>query len=273
MKRLLVIALLAVAHAAEAQSFDNDSVLALHRAGLGDSAIITKIDSLPCAYDVSTERLISLKRAGLSDDVLAAMIARCSGANRAQGVETAAAGPSAHPAPGIYLASGPGSSAKLELLHPALASGERTTGNGSVLFPFKVKLVVPRNRAQVTAYADRPDFYFYFDAADPDVGGFGKVSTVAAQSPEEFSLVHFRQRGNGREVDIGRLVGFSKSAGIDPKYSLPFVSQALGDGAFKVTPDEQLAPGEYAFVLTGEKGRTRIYDFSVAGGAAGGVVR
>ncbi len=273
MKWVFGIVLLGLACVAYAQAFDNDGVLALHRAGLGDSAIIAKIESLPCAYDVSTGQLVSLKKAGLSDEVLGAMIVRCAGASGAQGVEMEVTGSSVHRAPGIYLSSGPGASGKLELLHPALASGERTTGNGSLFFPFKVKLVIPRNRAQVATHGDRPVFYFYFDAADPNVGGFGKASTVAAQSPEEFSLVHFRQKGNGREVVIGRLVGDSKSAGIDPKDSLSFVSQALGDGAFKVTPDEQLAIGEYAFVLTGEKGRTRIYDFSVVVGAAGGVGR
>ena len=270
MRYLIRIALgLLWSAAAHAQGFDNDSVVALHRAGLGDSAIIAKIDSLPCAYDVSTDRLISLKGAGLSDDVIAAMIARCAGADRAQGVETVAAGSSGHPAPGIYFVTKSGASTGLQLLRPVIASGERTTGNGSLLFPFKLKLVIPRSRAQVTTHGDRPVFDFYFDTADSDVGGFGTVNTVAAQSPEEFSLVRFKQKNNGREVDIGRLAGNARSAGIDPKYTLSFVSQELGDGAFSVTPDEHLAPGEYAFILTGEKGRTRIYDFSVAGGPAG----
>lgn len=266
MRKLLAAGVIGLTCAAHAQTFDNEAVLALHKAGLGDSAIITKIDSLPCAYDVSTARLIALKKAGLSDDVLAAMIARCAGAGRAQGVESGSADPAAHHAPGIYLVAEPAGSAALQLLRPAIASGERTTGNGSLLFPFKVKLVVPRSSAQITAHGGHPVFYFYFDAADRKVSGFGRMATVSAQSPGEFNLVHFTIRNAGREVDIGRLVGFNRSAGIDPRYTLPFVSQELGDGVFKVTPDQPLAPGEYAFVLSGEKGHTRIYDFSVAGG-------
>lgn len=266
MKWVCGIGLTLWACAAHAQAFSNEAVLALHKAGLGDSAIITKIESLPCAYDVSTDRLIAMKKAGVSDDVLAAMIDRCKGASRAQGVEVVSADPAARHAPGIYLAAEPGGSAGLQLLRPAIASGERTKGNGSVLFPFKVKLVVPRANAQIAAHGRRPTFYFYFDAADRKVSGFGKVSTVSAQSPDEFNLVRFNVRSAVREVDIGRLVGFSAAAGIDPKYTLPFASQELGDGAFKVTPDQPLASGEYAFVLTGEKGRTRIYDFSVVTG-------
>lgn len=53
----------------------NDDVMDMHRAGLGDSVIIAKIENSPGDYTVTAQTLIQLKKAGISDRVLAAMVA------------------------------------------------------------------------------------------------------------------------------------------------------------------------------------------------------
>ena len=54
----------------------NDSVLRMHAAGLTDELIIQTIQTQPGHFDVAPDNLIALKKAGLSDSVLAAMTAR-----------------------------------------------------------------------------------------------------------------------------------------------------------------------------------------------------
>jgi hypothetical protein len=54
----------------------NDSVLRMHSAGLTDDLIVQTIDSQPGRYDTGPDTLIALKKAGLSDSILAAMSAK-----------------------------------------------------------------------------------------------------------------------------------------------------------------------------------------------------
>jgi hypothetical protein len=54
----------------------NDSVLRMHSAGLSDDLIVQTIQTQPGHYDTDADTLIALKKAGLSDSVLAAMTAK-----------------------------------------------------------------------------------------------------------------------------------------------------------------------------------------------------
>jgi hypothetical protein len=91
-----VVGVLLCAAPAWAQPFDNKAVVALHKAGLGDDTILAKIASLPCHYDTSTDALIALKRGGLSDAVIASMVRRCTGTDKAQGPGEGAAATFGH---------------------------------------------------------------------------------------------------------------------------------------------------------------------------------
>src|SRR5688572_25421685 len=77
-----------------AEDFDNRAVMQLARSGLGDDVLLAKIASLPCSYDVSTDQLIALKSAGVSNAVIAAMVDRCVGSSSAQGAVSDASNPS-----------------------------------------------------------------------------------------------------------------------------------------------------------------------------------
>jgi len=282
--------------AASAQTFDNNAVIALHRAGLGDGPVIAKIHALPCHYDTSTEAMVGLKKAGLSDDVIVAMVESCAGARPVDGafaagpaVRTSAA-PQARPAAGGMFASTRPSVTPsrlpegiywngddahgLTLLRPTGQTAVKLVGNGSILFPHMAKLIVPRATAQMAIAAPRPAFRFYFNPQDNRVSEFGGVGGTAAQSPNEFSLVHFRQDGATRQMIIGRVAPYVSVSGIDPKNTLPFTMADLGDGVFNVELPGDLPPGEYGFVLIGESQRSkqgvyRVYDFTITGAPAG----
>lgn len=280
---------------AMAQSFNGSSVLALHRAGLGDGPIVAKIRAMPCAYDTSATALVAMKKAGLSDPIITAMVERCSPpameghAERAQGgwTQMASTAPRdggvtgrgmfatiAARAPikgrqrqseGIYLTREEG---KLTLLRPSGQTAQKVVGNGSILFPRMLKLIVPRPAAQLEVNTPRPVFTFYFDPGDRRVSEFGGVGGSAAQSPGEFSLVRFRQDAGNRQMTIGRVQPYVTVSGIDPKNTLSFGVKDMGDGVFRVEMAQDLAPGEYGFVLIGDTERSkttvyRVYDFTV----------
>ena len=58
---------------------DNDTILRMHKAGLGDDLLIQTIRLQPSQYTTTPDDLIALKSAGLSDPVISAMQAHNSG--------------------------------------------------------------------------------------------------------------------------------------------------------------------------------------------------
>ena len=82
---LLVLFLLITCAPAWAQSGDNNapltnaSIVKLGKAGFKEKSIITIIGSKPVSFDLATDRLIELKRTGVSEKVILAMMARQEG--------------------------------------------------------------------------------------------------------------------------------------------------------------------------------------------------
>ena len=245
--------------AARAETFDNDSVIALAGAEVGDDVLLAKINSLPCSYDVSTDAIIRLKKAGVSNVAISAMVDRCIGSTRAQGGDDTSSDPLVKRTPGIYLQRDSG----LAVIRPTTVSSLRVTGNGSILFPYMARMVLPQAAAQVTVPGGNPAFYFYFEAGDARVGDFGTSASAAAQSPSEFSLVRFRLKDGRREVTVGKASAVGGLAGIDPKNTLPFSIAELADGIFKAEMAAPLVAGQYAFILRAGDTAYRIYDFQV----------
>jgi S1-C subfamily serine protease len=78
-KNILAFVLLAISPLLFAQqSLNNDAVIKLVKAGLSEDLIVSTINAQPGAYDTSTDGLIALKRAGVSDRVVSAIVQRVS---------------------------------------------------------------------------------------------------------------------------------------------------------------------------------------------------
>jgi hypothetical protein len=76
-KTLLTILLLVLCSGLHAQqAMNNDAVTKLVKAGLSDDLIVSTINASPAAYDTSADGIIALKTAGVSDRVVASMVAR-----------------------------------------------------------------------------------------------------------------------------------------------------------------------------------------------------
>ena len=76
--RALFVVLALCLGIAAAQQFTNtnDSVIKMVKAGMSDSIVISTINSQPAQFSLSANDLIALKQAGVSDAVMAAMIAK-----------------------------------------------------------------------------------------------------------------------------------------------------------------------------------------------------
>ena len=83
---LLVLCLLITGASAGAQTDSNSlltnaSIVKLVKAGFKEKSIITIIGARPVKFDLSTDRLIELKRTGVSEKVILAMMARQEGSD------------------------------------------------------------------------------------------------------------------------------------------------------------------------------------------------
>jgi len=76
-------------------------------------------------------------------------------------------------------------------------------------------------------------------------------------------MIKFKTDKGVREMTIGKTNGLGASVGIDPKNTIPFAVNEVGDGIFKVEITSPLKPGEYAFVIRAGSDKYRIYDFRV----------
>ncbi len=93
-KAILACVILALCAAtALGQGMNNEAVIKMAKAGLGEDIIVSTIKSQPGKYSTTPDDLIALKTAGVSDKVIAAM------------VEKAAGGGAAAPAPSAPAAS------------------------------------------------------------------------------------------------------------------------------------------------------------------------
>ena len=273
MRRLSIAAIagsIAFSSPSYCETLNNDSIIAMAKAGLSEGLVVDKINSEPCNYDISTPAIIALKQGGLSEVVIGAMVRRCATLSEKRGIagDDTSADPKVKHSPGIYAFETWLDAKKLQVIRPSKASGIKSTGNGSLVFPYMTKLVMANPKSHLDIPENNPEFYFYFNVSDGKVSDFGMENSVAAQSPDEFSLIKFKDKGDSREVNIGKVsfyggITLTNRRGIDPKYTIHFEIEQVADGIFKVSPHDPLDAGEYAFIFTGANGNSRIYDFSV----------
>lgn len=268
-----------------AETLDNDKVVQLVKVGLGDEAVIAKIKSSAAQYDTSTDGLITLKNAGVSSSVIAAMIEASSGANVSANAAWSSDSPNPsvpHPS-GIYLLADWLSEPKMAVLDPTTSNQTKTGGflgyaltGGLASMSFKT--VLPNAHARTVTEKTRPKFYFYFDQAGRSLSN-GAAATLwatgAVTSPNEFSLVRFQVKDSRREARVGKFNIGGAKAGVMDEDRIAFGYKAVAPGVFEVLPEADLAPGEYGFIYSVSTGggvgmagvgaqTSKIFDFSVA---------
>lgn len=184
----------------------------------------------------------------------------------------------AHCVPGVHLIAADGA---LSPLADQLTSHRKVTnmlgyallGGMSAL---KVKAVLPGKGATTRIRPGRPSFLLCAEAVDAQptqAGGMGYVGpSVRASAPAELRLVRFDVAGDQREVPLSAMSITGPKTGAVDKSIVRFSVEELGPGRYRMTPQQDLAAGEYGFMRTvgntgmagGKKAaQERVYDFAV----------
>ncbi|HUI08569.1 MAG TPA: hypothetical protein VL486_16335 [Verrucomicrobiae bacterium] len=253
------------------QKLTNDSILEMHKLGLGDGVVIEKIKVSACNFDVGLDALKQLKDAGISDAIIQAMIAAGSPTKprTAPTVGTTTGDPNdpqvAHET-GIWLLQQVDGKNKMSMLTPNTFDQTSTGGGWGVGWggTAKMRSILQGAHADLQVPDSKPVFYFYFDTAGSSLSSASKVAT----SPNDFALVvmEVRRDKNVRRLEIGKVnLGGSKQ-GLNQKTTRGIEAEKVADGIYKVTPQEDLKDGEYAFVYRHYTSAGKVFDFGVESG-------
>jgi hypothetical protein len=255
---------MALSTPAFAETLNNDSVISLISAGLGDDVVIAKIKSSSTNFELSTDTVINLKKQGVSGPVLAAMITASAAAERPAMSLDSPDPMVPHPS-GIYLAG----AEKMTRIESTTTRQARTSGMLGAMLTYglsgmRIKAGVSGSNAKVITNEPRPVFYFYFDQADQGLGATGGSVT----SPQEFSLIKFEIKKDLREAVIGSAGIGGTKAGFRDKDQHDFEVSQISPGVYKIMPAQPLSAGEYGFISggvgSGANATFRVFDFAVA---------
>ncbi|PVD51658.1 hypothetical protein DC498_13090 [Terrimonas sp.] len=222
---------------AKGDALTNKSIIDLHKAGLGDEIILTKIAQSKCAFDLSTDGLIDLKSKGVSADVIKAMMNKSESGTGNSAINTAtikepvksnSSGKTGSPSPElmnhVYVYDKSNQSAKpLEKSVAGIRTKQGMFGGSAMLQVDGAKSAVQIAPAETISFV---------------------INTGGATLPE-LTLYKLKSVKNKREVASMKVNSFSGVKTGEDVISLNI--SKLSEGIFEVTPAKKLEKGEYFF--------------------------
>ena len=228
----------------------NETVVQMVRAGLSESVILAKIRSSQTQFDTRTEALIALKKAGVSEKVLAAIV----------GGDAPSAPPAAAASPrGVAMVPLAGQAARRgPVFHVSAGKQVEMIAAGGEIersrtpFNRKTELVLSGNKAKYRTGERQPVF-------------------LSSAEPAEIPLVRLQPGSNDRNLKFSSssrtpYAGSTSQRGIRSEDRIDVEAERDQGGFFRIRPRAPLAPGEYGFVLTRSSGTIpsgTVYDFGV----------
>lgn len=245
---LLSLSLAAAAPAAPAGSeaaFSNADVIKLVKLELGDDVVIGKIkQAADVAFDLTTDGLVQLKRAGVSSRVISAMLEKTT---------PSAAPPAMSDAGGVNRPQsfqGPDDVriviADKEIRLPGNHGDLSATGFWPVVFTF---LDYPGLHARTRIKNARPTLVI---RSEHDPKGYYYLGMLDVNHEED----------NNRSLKIEQKAsGFSATTRVIPagRWYIEYESSEKTPGIWYITPKRDLSPGEYGVVVPGGV----LYEFGV----------
>ncbi|HZN49668.1 MAG TPA: hypothetical protein VFD81_03495 [Methylomirabilota bacterium] len=232
----------------------NETVIQMVKAGFSESVILAKMRSSQTKFDTRTDALIELKKAGVPEKVMQAIVSGGAPPASAPAAAASAAPASAMATPApqggrrgpIYHVSG---GKQVELIG---TSGDIETSRA----PFsgrKTELVIAGNKAKYRTADRQPVF-------------------LTSAEPADVVLVKLDPGKNDRNLRIsgssyvGPYAGSVSQKGIRSEDRVDFEAERDQRGFTRIRPRAPLAPGEFAFVFTRTSGTMPqgvLYDFGV----------
>jgi hypothetical protein len=256
LRSIITMCLLLLTASVGAQEvLNNDAVMAMKKAGLSNTVILAKIRSSLSKFDVSTKALVDLKQAGLSDDIIEAMLGH-TGPGPVVSAPPAVA--PVDPRGRVVVGLPQGREGVFHLrgdqyieLSAAVASIE----TNFVFFQSKSEIVLKGRKASYRVTERQPVF-------------------VSMWPPNEAPLVRLKPGDDHDDRNLkyssGSFMPFggTHTQGVRTQDVVDVESEKDPRGLHRIKPRQALAPGEYGFILThgfaaGAGAGGKIYDFGV----------
>jgi hypothetical protein len=227
----------------------NDSVIQMVKAGLPEAVVIAKIKGTATKFDLKTDSLVGLKKAGVSDKVLEAMVA--AGSSSASPT-TAMPAP---PAPAVAAGALKTQDVIYQLVGDKYVEMFATSANletNMAFFQSKSEVVLEGRKARYRTKEKQPVFLSTYSSTDAPL-----VKLKPGDSNDDRNL----KIGSGAFMPFGG----TQKMGVRNEDKIAINIERDARGFYKVTPASPLPPGEYGFILaTGfGAGSGKIYDFGV----------
>lgn len=274
---LVILGLGAQPCSAAEETLNNDSVIKLQGFDLGDAVIIEKIKTSKCDFDTSIDGLQQLKTAKVSNPVIAAMIATKAHASVPVSATPALAAnpndPSTPHAAGVWVLqeiNGEKTMIRLESEVPA----NTTSGGGSAWAmgwgaSSKTQVILSGSQSAIQLSERRPVFYLYLGNMQTVGLNAAPASLNGVQNPKEAVLAKFEIKKNSnhneRLLVTGSINAYAGATfGVEQRAVRLFDSEMIAEGIYKVTPEKDLANGEYAFCAgMNILGQGRFFTFGI----------
>jgi hypothetical protein len=227
----------------------NDSVVQMVKAGLPEAIVIAKIKGTATKFDLKTDSLVGLKKAGVSDKVLEAMVA----AGSVTAAPTTAM--PAPPAPAVAAGAIKNQDVIYQLVGDKYVEMFATSANletNMAFFQSKSEVVLEGKRARYRISDKQPVFLSTYSSTDAPL-----VRLKPGDGHDDRNL----KIGSGAFMPFGG----TQRMGVRNEDKIPINIERDARGFYKLTPASPLPPGEYGFILaTGfGAGSGKIYDFGV----------
>jgi hypothetical protein len=252
----------------------NQDVIAMAQLGLSDDVVIAKIRAASAsgpdaiAFDTGVDGLKALKAANVSDSIIKVMISP----GAPPPTVIAASAPLTldpnlpPPEVGVYWKNG----ANFVLIPGLAVTQAKVGGRAGSIFTDGMRnqhwdAVLSGPTSANPVRERHPVFYLY--VLDGDSGS-------------DYVLIKLNKKGDRREFQIGSFGGVTGGkTGVKKDKQLPFKAEHVAIRTYKVTLDEDLKPGEYAFFMgtgqsnsmsgalggnrSGGAAAGRVYDFTI----------
>ena len=275
-KLILLLSISLITHSAKSQTseiIDNAKLIELAKEKLGDDLIIGFIKSSPTKFDCGLSDILKLKKAGVSESVLAEVMKVCNSNKTTKVDENNTNNPEyQHPA-GIYVYDKQDSGFTLKKTYATVVTQEKSGGLGENIkstFTFglskkSVKASINGKNANLKCNTDAT-FYFYFDQNSKEAS-LSNWWFSNASSPNEFTLLKLTQTEKSRQFEKGKSDSYTFQSGLDEKQKVEISFEEIKPSLFKVKTKQQLTEGEYCFLYSAtvpsQFSNDKVFDFSV----------
>ncbi len=261
-----------------AETLNNEAVVSLVELGLGEEAIVAKIKNSDPNYKLSIEDLTSLKNQGVSSKIIAAMIS-VDGEKSNEVIMVPESPDPMLPHPtGVYLLADWEEEPKMSRINYTVSNQVKTGGflgaalTGGIAST-SLKAIIPNASATTNSVSAKPVFYMFFDDSNSEEkiqnSNWASGSASIVTSPSEFTLISLKVKKGRRQAKVGKFNFTGAKTGVLDKDQIAFDHEEVRRGVYKVSPREELEPGEYGFIfaINGDNGRgiasARIFDFTI----------